>query len=355
MIRMDEKILQMLPKMFFPGVVFTGKNALFYLRAMRGKTIAVISKSVWKHHEDRIRRFLPKDCKTFFHSGEPCAGDVKRLEAEIAKDKYENIVGIGGGTVMDLSKSVRETGPAPKLVLIPTTSGTGAEVSRYAVITEKGEKKPRESDGFIPHAVLLDPSFSSTLPRFDTVYNNLDILSSAIEALISKKANPLSDALSVMCIDSVIEGLRKICEDTGDAGAREKLQIAGFLNGLVLGSSSVGFVHAFAHYFGAKMHLRHGTAIGTFLLPVTNHGMNKTDMYGKFQKSVHLRGDSLKKLEEFMKEMQFLDYHKKLDFSKIDFKDACEKITADPMVKTNPYRVTEEDCESILGSMGVLK
>jgi len=349
----DDKILMMLPRMFFPGTVYVGQNSLFYLRTLHGKTLAVVSKSVWKNHEERLRRFLPTDCKFIFRHGEPKKEDMDSLHSEIESGKYDNVLGIGGGSVLDLAKTSRLKKADTNLVLVPTTSGTGAEVSRYAVITENGEKKPITSEKFVPGAVLLDPTFSLTLPKFETIYNTLDILSSVIEALVSKLANPLSDTLSLVCIDNVIPALRSVCSDLQDMEARGKLQITGFLNGLVLGSSPVGLVHAFAHYFGARLNLPHGLAVGTCMMPVISHSVKKTDRYEKLQASRRLRGDVMANLSSFMREMGFLDYHKKLDFGNVDVADVCQKIRCDPITKTNPYAVGDDDIKQILSSMGV--
>jgi alcohol dehydrogenase class IV len=349
----DDRMLALLPKMFFPGKAFTGPNSLFYLRTLKGKTLAVVSGSAWKSHEDRLKRFLPKDCGMITHHGEPKKADVDSLHAEIAGGGYETVIGIGGGSVMDLAKTARLRKEDSGLILVPTTSGTGAEVSRYAVITENAEKKSIESARFMPDTILLDPTFLKTLPAEKAVYNNLDSISSVIEAVVSKMANPLSDALSFVCLDSAIPAIRSVAKGKAEDKDFEALQIAGFLNGLVIGSSSVGLVHAFAHHFGARLDIPHGVAIGAFMLPVIKHSAGKTDRFGKLEKSEHLRGDVIGNIERLLKDVNFLDYHRKLDLASADVSDACEKIMADSIIKTNPYPLTEEDIREILRSMGV--
>ncbi len=349
----EDKILGFLPQMHFPGVVYIGKNSLFYFKTLQNKKIlALVSKSVWEKHQERLERSLP-NCDFRFSHGEPKKSDMESLHKEIQKKGYTHVIGIGGGSVMDLAKTARLE-KNTEVIVVPTTSGTGAEVSRSAVISEGDEKKPIVSEKLVPNVVLLDPSFTLTLSKFKTAYTMVDALIGSIEGLVSRTSNPLSEGMALLAIDRIIPNLRLACENPDDVKARENLQLAGFLSGLVQGSSSVGLVHSFAHYFGGKMRLPHGLAIGTFTLPVIKHGMEKTDRFQKLQASQYLNRDLLSDLTKFLRDIDLYEYHKKLDFGEIDVKEACERIRSDVCTTTNPYPVTDDDVKGILSKMEVI-
>lgn len=349
----DDGILGFLPQVHFPGVVYVGKNSLFYFKTMQNqKTLVIVSKSVWEGHKERLERSLP-GCEFRPHSGEPKKTDVENLSQEVHEKGYTHVIGIGGGSVMDLAKTARLEKDV-KIIIVPTTSGTGAEVSRSAVITENGEKKPIVSERLVPNVVLLDPGFTLTLPTFKTAYTVVDALTGSIEGLVSRTSNLLSEGMAILAIDKIIPNLKIAYETPDDIKSRENLQLAGFLSGVVQGSSSVGLIHSFAHYFGAKMNLPHGLAVGTFTIPVIEHGMRKTDGFQKLQASQYLQGDSLSSLTKFFKEINLYEYHKKLDFGDVDIKEACERIRKDVCTTTNPYPVTDDDIKTILSSMGII-
>ncbi len=349
----SDRILAMLPQVHFPGVVYVGKNSSFYFKTLQDKKVlAIVSKSVMGKHKEKIERMIP-NAEFNEHSGEPKKTDMDDLQSDVTEKGYSHVVGIGGGSVMDLAKTAKLENDV-KVIVVPTTSGTGAEVSRISVITDGGEKKPISSGRLVPDVVLLDPGYTMTLPTFKTAYTMIDALTGSIEALVSRTSNSLSEGMAILAIDKIIPNLKTALENQDDLQSRENLQVAGFLAGVVQGSSSVGLVHSFAHYFGAKMNIPHGLAIGTFTVPVFRHSVEKTDRFQKLQSSQYLKENPISGLEELLKDIGIYDYHKKLDFGEVNLEEACESIRRDVCTSTNPYPVTDDDVKKIMSSMEII-
>jgi 1-propanol dehydrogenase len=349
-----DRMMQLLPGMHFPGTVFLGPNSLFYLKTIDpAKTLVLASETAWRLHQEKIGKHL--QAKRVMEAGhEPTTADRDKLQAEIKGGGYENVIGFGGGSVMDLAKTSKLLDAGVNLVLIPTTSGTGSESSRYAIlINGKHEKEAVTSEKMLPDVVLLDHSFTLTLPPFETAYTSIDALSHSIEGLVSKMGNPLSDSLAAASIDMVAENLPLAFKKGDDAQARSGLQVAGFLGGLVQSSASVGLVHSFANCLGPKLGIPHGAAIGAFILDVVRFNMGKTDKLGKLKKAAFFRdGDVIGQLSGLLREVGFKDYSMTLDFSSVDMDEAAESIKNDACTKTNPYNPSVDDIRELLASPG---
>ncbi len=351
---MDDRILQMLPKVYFPGAVFTGTNSLYYLKTLcPEKTLMLVSETAWKIHHAKIEKHMQTKNMKIINS-EPSRSDMVKLHKDMEKNEYENIVGFGGGSVLDLAKTSRMKTRHINLVLIPTTSGTGSEASRYSIlVNENMEKEAIASEKLLPDVVLLDPSFSVSLPEFETVYTSLDALAHSIEGLVSKMSNPISDSLAIISIDMIINNILKIREKLEDLEIRRNLQTAGFLSGLVQSSASVGLSHSFANNLGPKLEIPHGVAISAFFVNTIKLNIGKTDKYEKLRGSLFFKdGDIVGKITDLFKKLGFYEYYKKLDLGKIDIKEAAEKIKNDVCTKTNPYNPSLEEIVNILSAVG---
>ncbi|MBN2331241.1 MAG: iron-containing alcohol dehydrogenase [Candidatus Aenigmarchaeota archaeon] len=352
---MDDRIIQMLPKVHFPGAVFTGANSLFYLKTLdQAKTLIVASETAWRLHRAKIEKHMQS--KRIIEAGhEPTVDDMESLKAEVRKGGYESVIGFGGGSAMDLAKTSRMQDDGIRLVLIPTTSGTGSESSRYAImINEKKEKEPVTSEKMVPDVVLLDHSFTLSLPPFETAYTSIDALSHSVEGLVSRLGNPLSDSLAAASIDIIAENLPKAFRNQLDAQARSALQVAGFLGGLVQSSASVGLAHSFANCLGPKLGIPHGAAIAAFLPDVVRFNMEKSEKCAKLRNPAFLRdGDVAGKLSGLLGQVGLADYLNQLDFSPVDIDAAAESIKSDVCTKTNPYNPSVDEIRGLLASFGV--
>jgi alcohol dehydrogenase class IV len=220
--------------------------------------------------------------------GEPTV-EVVRVGAEIARG-CEAVIGLGGGSVLDAGKAVASLATNPGDVLdylevigqgrkltraplpyiaIPTTAGTGTEVTRNAVIEspEHGVKVSLRSPMMLPALALIDPELTYDLPPAITASTGLDALTQLIEPFVSLKANPMTDAICREGIWYAARALRRAYENGEDQDARADMSLASLFGGLALANAAMGAVHGFAGPLGGMLHAPHG-AICARLLPL---------------------------------------------------------------------------------------
>lgn len=221
----------------------------------------------------------------------PSNSSVSAVEAGAAAAKAvgaDILVAIGGGSPLDTAKAIRilvsEGGelrdyegynllqrPLIPLVAIPSTAGTGSEVSPFAVIRDETArlKLTFASPYLAPDLAILDPEMTRALPTKLAAATGIDALTHAIEAFVSREANLVSDALALQAIDSISNNLRAATHTPDDQFARGQMLIGSCIAGIAFSSSLLGVVHAMAHAIGGSFPVHHGT-LNAILLP---HGM----------------------------------------------------------------------------------
>lgn len=194
------------------------------------------------------------------------------------------IVAIGGGSAIDSAKSIREfstraAGTEIALIAIPTTSGTGSEVTSFAVVsdTQNNIKYPLVSNSMLPTEAILDADLVKSVPASVTADTGMDVLTHAIEAYVSINNNEFSAALAEKAIEICGTFLLRSYLDNNDTHARKKMHVASCLAGLAFNSASLGLNHGIAHALGGRFHIPHGRA-NAIVLPYViefNSGINK--------------------------------------------------------------------------------
>ena len=218
---------------------------------------------------------------------EPDYMTVQKLIDDFKAQGADLIVACGGGSVMDAAKLASilvtdeygvkelldEPGRAKKcvpIVLIPTTAGTGAEVTPNAIVAvpEKALKVGIVNENMIADYVILDARMIKNLPRKIAAATGVDALAHCIECYTGNKANPLSDTFALQGLDLILNNIEVACDNPDAMDAKNAMQIAAFYGGLAITASGTTAVHALSYPLGGKYHIAHGVSNAILLTPV---------------------------------------------------------------------------------------
>ncbi len=272
--------------LFGPGVIADLPQIVSSL----GQRPFVLTGGTPKRHESILNSLAQAglDPKISGVTGEPTTQTASAAVAAARQARADVVIGIGGGSVIDtgkvvaamltnegsiedylevvgLGKAVRNRS-AP-YVAVPTTAGTGAEVTRNAVllVAEHRVKVSMRSPFLLPQVALADPALTHPMPAELTAGTGLDALTQLVEAFVSKKANPLTDGICREGLARAARSLRRAFEDGSDASAREDMALAALFSGLALANAALGAVHGFAGPLGGMIDAPHGIICGRLL------------------------------------------------------------------------------------------
>ena len=285
-----------------PHAVYGGENAMdnitAIIRATGAKRVAMFTDKgieacgLFSLPEEAVKAsgasyYVLDDLKP-----EPSYMAVQALIDQFKQDGADLIVACGGGSVMDAAKlasvlvtdeyGVKELldnpGMAKKcvpIILIPTTAGTGAEVTPNAIVAvpEKELKVGIVNENMIADYVILDARMIKNLPVGIAAATGVDALAHAIECYTSNKANPFSDTFALEALDLILENILPACTDPEAMEAKNKMQIAAFYGGIAITASGTTAVHALSYPLGGKYHVPHGISNAVLLVPVMKYNM----------------------------------------------------------------------------------
>ncbi len=367
--------LQEVSEFRMPKSVLYGRNSLEKLGEQSkklGKRAFIVTDTIMEklgYVEKCIQQLNKKSITVSTYNkvdAEPTNIHVLEALSLCKEEKCDFIIGIGGGSCIDAAKAVAvlytnggevedyvqkdieiENNPLP-LIAIPTTSGTGSEVTSVAVITNKKTdvKMMMKHPSFIPKVAIIDPVLTSSLPPQITAATGIDALCHAIEAYISKVSQPLTDVLALSAIESIMKYLRIAYEDGRNMEAREAMMIASLQAGIAFSNASVTLVHGMSRPVGALFHVPHGIS-NAILLPTVLE-FTKTSAMKRLAKI----GRSLNKDLYSNSDEEVADYTlgeiKKLCFDlripnlkeygidEIEFENAISKMASDAIESGSP-------------------
>jgi alcohol dehydrogenase class IV len=350
------------------------------LKNIGAKRIAIITGAVVKKVGglERVTRVIEKggfDYAVWDKVEPEPAVEVGEAAIQFTREgKYDSVIGLGGGSTMDIAKaaavSITNSGtlkgwvkevfekPLAPLVLIPTTSGTGSEVSNAAVFATPEVKYVLYSSLMYPDIALVDPELTRTVPARTTANTGIDALCHAIEAYVSLKASPITDALALEAIQLVAENLRAAYAYGDNMEARSGMSLASLMAGLAFGNAGtvVGHACGYAYVYPAtKFHFPHGYSIAITMPYVLEYNaisnlqkhatIAKT--LGESTAGLSLREAALKSAVAFKKLLVDLNMPtsvKDVGVTRDMIPSIAKNVFKSPAhVARNPRKVTEED------------
>jgi alcohol dehydrogenase class IV len=322
---------------------------------------------------------------TFCVSGEPTTTIAKSGTETARKNECDFVISFGGGSVLDTGKAIAAmltnygeledylevvgmgkplVNRAAPHIAIPTTAGTGAEVTRNSVlgVPEKKVKVSMRSALMLPSVALVDPLLTHSMSPSLTAFTGLDALTQLTEAFVSGKSNPLTNGICLEGITAAGRSLQKAYENGNDANARNNLSLASLFGGLALANAGLGAVHGFAGPLGGMISAPHGAicaALLPFVIEVNVRALQARNPDSKFLERYNVVAkiltnnqnaraeEAIEWIRNLCKTMQIPSL-KKLGLENRDIPTAAAKSRKSSSMKGNPIELKDEELSEIL-------
>lgn len=299
--------LARIPELIFgPGKI----SVLPDILDLFGKNVLIVAGKHSFLESDHANSFFGNLKKKSFHwsvyqiNHEPSPSDIDGAVEQYKDSKPDVVLAIGGGSVIDAGKAIsamlvspekitaylevvgNQTPPGEKIpfIAIPTTSGTGSEATKNAVITEigaNGFKSSLRHSNYIPNLALIDPELQLNCPLQQTACSGMDAFTQLLESYLSTEANPLTDALALDGINYLNQSLVQLVKiDPRNIQNRSKMAYSAWLSGISLANAGLGTVHGFASSIGSKFTIPHGVVCGTLMAETNRMTLQKLALSG---------------------------------------------------------------------------
>ncbi|MGM0125902.1 hypothetical protein IGI37_003303 [Enterococcus sp. AZ194] len=306
---------------------------------------------------------------------DPTIEIVTKGLVEVIKYQPDSLIALGGGSAMDAAKAIRQMVQTAdkttelQLICLPTTSGTGSEVTAFSVISDPANegKYALVDERMIPDLAILDPELTVSVPKNVTADTGVDVFTHCMEALASTDATDFTDACAEKALRMIWEELVGVFNEGDDLALRESIHNASCLAGIAFSEASLGICHSLAHALGGKFHIAHGRA-NALLLPHVisyNAGLDLTEECPSllvYQRIANLLGFTAGTpkatvhafISGLNRKLRQLDIPKTIGECGLDLEryeaaipEMAEKALKDPCTLTNPRKVTQEELEKI--------
>jgi len=331
--------------------------------------------------------FTKKDIKfeTFSVIGEPTTGVVTECLNLAKRNKTDVIIGIGGGSAIDAGKAVSALitnggdlfdylevigrgkpikNPTIPFIAVPTTAGTGTEVTKNAVIksNEHSVKVSLRSPFMLPDIAILDPVLTYSMPKEVTASTGLDAFTQVIEPYVSIKANMLTDAICKEGIKRISRSLLKAFNNPTDAKAREDMCIGSLFGGIALANAKLGAVHGFAGPLGGMIGAPHGVVCGILLPYVIKANIKAleerkptSEVFKKYEKVAKIvtknekakPKDLIRWTDELYEKLN-MPHLSEVDLKEEQIEELISKAKISNSMKGNPIVLTDEELKGII-------
>jgi len=299
-----------------------------------------------------------------------------------SKHNYDLVVGIGGGSVLDMAKLASAAAANPEQeaseflgankiknpsvpkILIPTTAGTGSEATPFALVITNGKKKAIASSYNLADVVFIDAAFTATMPPRVTAFTGMDALSHAIEAFLSLGANPLTDSFALEAMRKISNNLEEAFSHGDNLNARMEMSLAAMLAGIAFGNAGVIAGHAIAHAFGARYKVPHGVSAALTLPYIMEYNANAPTVGARMKEiATALVGEKIESAEEaaskaiarvrsMIERLELPARLSDLDVPKEDLPELAEDVEKEKgYLKRNPREMGLGDAMKLLESM----
>lgn len=353
---------------FIKPKVFFGESAIDWLSKMSENKVLLVTDPFL--HENGMTKKVTDliDCHgdVVIYSDikpDPDTQIISRAVKTFLEVQPTAVIAYGGGSTIDATKSMlyfadEVSGGLDRenltFIAIPTTSGTGSEVTSFSVVTTSGGKVPIVDEYVLPDYAILDASFTQSLPSKVVAETGIDVLTHAIEAYVSKDASYCTDALAEKAAELVFKYLQASMDDPHDEMARSGMHQASCIAGMAFTNSGLGLNHSLAHALGANFHLSHGLSNALLLPEIITYNssccVTCAEKYAELAKRIGLNPytieDGVRKfiyeIRGFMQKLSLPKYLKELGiekeayFAQIDTmlaqakEDRCTKASAAP-------------------------